>query len=271
MKKLGVCKLTGEYGQFIKAHLIPQALTKPEINGKVMREIGEGYRAKKATSSWYDAEIVTQNGEDILTEFDTAAIRELRKHKLIWSSWNGNELPDDLLTKMNHSYGIRKLDEIDHKSLRLFFLSLLWRSCASKRVGFNEISLPEDDIANLKKMLINRDAGQYFYFPILLVQLSTKGKIHNHTPLIEDFTVEPIYGQGPEQTFKIVRFYFDGLVVHIRLTKDEEKTRNSGNVFIGRSKELLLTTITYDESFQKQNMQAIQDRHQLEAKNGLLK
>lgn len=270
MKKSGLCKLTGEYGQFIKAHLIPQALTKPEINGKVMREIGEGYRAKKANSSWYDSEIVTQSGEDILTEFDTAAIIELRKQKLIWSSWSENELPDDLLTKMNDSYGIRKLDNVDHQTLRLFFLSLLWRSCASKRVGFNEISLPEDDIANLKQMLINRDAGQYFYFPILLVQLSTKGKIHNHSPLIEDFTVEP-YGQGPGLTFKIVRFYFDGLVVHIRLTKDEEWTRNSGNVFIGRSNELLLTTITYDMSFQKQNMQAIQDRHQFEAKNGILK
>lgn len=271
MKKMGVCKLTGEYGQFIKAHLIPQALTKPEINGKVMREIGEGYRAKKATSSWYDAEIVTQNGEDILTEFDTAAIRELRKQKLIWSSWNENELPANLSTKINDNYGIRKLDEVDHKALRLFILSLLWRSCASKRSGFSEISLPEEDLTILKQMLINRDTGQYFYFPIILVQLSTKGKIHNLTPLMEDFTVKPIYGQDPEQTFQIVRFYFDGLVVHIRLTKDEESTRNSGNIFIGRSKELLLTTITYDLSFQKQHMLAIQDRHQMEAKNGLLR
>ncbi|WP_373357885.1 hypothetical protein ACEN3H_13650 [Acinetobacter lactucae] len=270
-EKSGICKLSGEYGKFIKSHLIPQALTKPEINGAIMKEIGESYRAKKATSSWYDMEIVTQKGEEILTEFDTAAIKELRKHKLIWSSWNNDKLPNELLNKINDTYGTRRLNEVDHKTLRLFILSLLWRSCVSKRAGFNEIDLPENDLRTLKEMLINRDGGQYFYFPITLIQLSTKGKIHNQTPFIDELTVKPIIEDGPEQSYPIVRYYFDGLVIHIRLTKDEESIKNSGNLFIGKDKELFLITVTYDASFQKQNMEAIQERHQSEAVNNLLK
>ncbi|EPG7852934.1 hypothetical protein [Acinetobacter baumannii] len=271
MKKFGICKLTGEYGQFIKSHLIPQALTKPEIKGGIMKEIGEGYRAKKATSSWYDSEIVTKNGEDILTEFDTAAIKELRKHKLIWSSWSENELPANLFNKFTDTHGIRRLEEVDHTTLRLFILSLLWRTCVSQRVGFNEINLPEDELSILKEMLIKRDAGQYFFFPITLIQLSTKGKIHNQTPFIDELTVKPIFNEGVEQSYPIIRYYFDGLVVHIRLTKDEESTKNLGNLFIGKDKDLLLTTVTYEESFQNQNMKAIQNRHLFEDINGLLK
>ncbi|HAV4459572.1 TPA: hypothetical protein ACIFCT_002740 [Acinetobacter baumannii] len=271
MKKFGICKLTGEYGQFIKSHLIPQALTKPEIKGGIMKEIGEGLRAKKATSSWYDSEIVTKHGEDILTEFDTAAIKELRKHKLIWSSWNDSELPENLMDKISDIHGIRKLEEVDHKTLRLFILSLLWRSCVSQRAGFNEICLPEDELRILKEMLINRDAGQYFYFPITLIQLSTKGKIHNQTPFIDELIVKPIFDEDIEKSYPIIRYYFDGLVVHIRLTKDEESAKNVGNLFIGNDKDLLLTTVTYDESFQNQNMKAIQNRHIFEATNGLLK
>ena len=61
-----------------------------------MIEIGKELRKKKAWSSWYDYEMVTQNGEDILTEFDTKAILELRKHKLVWSSFINNELGDSI-------------------------------------------------------------------------------------------------------------------------------------------------------------------------------
>ncbi|WP_284880341.1 hypothetical protein [Acinetobacter variabilis] len=113
MKREGQCKLTLENGKFIKSHLIPQALTKPEIRGGIMKQIGEGTRPKKATSSWYDYELVTRAGEDILTEFDTAAINILRNHQLIWSSWGESFISNDSIF-----YSIMILDSmVDNQPL----------------------------------------------------------------------------------------------------------------------------------------------------------
>ncbi|MGZ7881818.1 hypothetical protein [Acinetobacter soli] len=269
-KKSGVCKLTGEYGQFIKSHLIPQALTKPEIKGAIMREIGDGFRAKKATSSWYDPEIVTRSGEDILTYYDTAAVTELRKHKLVWSSWKDENLPKDDVEEINEDYSLRHIEGINTDLLRLFILSLVWRSCVTKKSGFEEISLPEDDLNKIREMLINKNPGEYYYFPIILTQLSTKGEIHNQAPSKNIFRSNPSIDEKSEE-YEIFRFYFDGLIAHIRLTKDKEITRGQNNLILGYSESLLALTITYDTSFQKQNFEAVKERHFYELNNNLLK
>lgn len=112
------------------------------------------------------------------------------------------------MDKISDIHGIRKLEEVDHKTLRLFILSLLWRSCVSNRAGFNEICLPEDELRILKEMLINRDAGQYFYFPITLIQLSTKGKIHNQTPFIDELIVKPIFDEDIENVISYYKILF---------------------------------------------------------------
>jgi hypothetical protein len=84
--KEGICKLTGEKGKFVKSHIIPAALTTPEGTGPLTQG-GRGRPPIRRWSSWYDPCLVTQAGEAILAEYDNWAIQELRKNKLIWSSW----------------------------------------------------------------------------------------------------------------------------------------------------------------------------------------
>jgi hypothetical protein len=71
------------------------------------------------------------------------------------------------------SHGFRNIVEIDRHTLRLFFLSLLWRSGASKRKEVAEIDVPSDDLEKLRLMLLNKNAGSLSFYPAVLVQLST--------------------------------------------------------------------------------------------------
>jgi hypothetical protein len=85
----GVCKLTGTHGKFVKCHIIPAALTPPEVKGDPLHQGGQG-RSVRRISSWYDKALVTRAGEEFLRDLDTWGIRELRQQKLIWSSWGAH-------------------------------------------------------------------------------------------------------------------------------------------------------------------------------------
>ena len=53
----------------------------------------------------------------------------------------------------------------------------------------------------------------------------------------------------------IYRFYFDGLIVHYhRYASDNGETAKLGNIIVGARRELVLTTIEYEYSFQYENM-----------------
>ncbi|MDQ8942885.1 hypothetical protein [Acinetobacter soli] len=263
MKKEGQCKLTLEYGRFIKSHLIPQALTRPEVRGGIMKQIGEGSIPKKATSSWYDYELVIRQGEDILTEFDTAAIQILRNNQLIWGGWE-LEFNSEHSTfyKIDDHSGVREFSNLDWKSLRLFALSLLWRACNTTQKCFSEISIPKKDLEKIRLLLINRDVGAIHFYPIKLCQLSTKGKIHNQTPFIRKFDLPKRCEVTRSRHLNIVRFYFDGLVMHIHLSKTLKQIENFDCQILGFDPQsLIVPTVTYETSFQRENLENIVDSY----------
>src|SRR5690349_7493336 len=125
-KQSGVCKLTLTEGAFVDSHLIPKALTRTEQQGLPFVQYRSGARPRKRWSSWYDPQLVTESGENILAAIDTWAIAELRKHKLVWSGWGESRALGPLHCPIvGTAWGIRKLDGINRSRLRFFFLSLL--------------------------------------------------------------------------------------------------------------------------------------------------
>ena len=264
MRKEGQCKLTLEYGKFIKSHLIPQALTKPEVRGGIMKQIGEGSHPKKATSSWYDYELVIRQGEDILTEFDTAAINILRTNQLIWGGWEQQfNSADSTFHIIDNNYGVREFSNLDWKNLRLFALSLLWRACNTTQNGFCEVSIPKNDLEKIRLLLVNRDAGAIHFYPIKFCQLSTKGKIHNQTPFIRKFELPKRCEVTRSRHLNIVRFYFDGLVMHIHLSKTLRQIKGFDHQILGLDPQsFIVPTVTYEVSFQRENLENILDLYE---------
>jgi len=254
----GVCKLTGLSGKYVKAHLLPRALTKPTSPGAPFVENGAGgRRPKRAWSSWYDTELVTADGEAILAEFDNWAITELRKHKLIWSGWGPLQVlpfgPDhDPIPGTD--WGIRKLKDADFKKLRLFFLSLLWRAAASTRDGFAEITLPSEELAELGSRLVARDPNPPAYFAVHLIQLFTLGEAHNLAPLSRTKRI-PAYGDVQEHKIPFFRIYFEGLIAHIHPNSDSNYDgEKMGTLVLGQEEFTTVPTVKFEGSFQRENI-----------------
>lgn len=256
--RIGVCKLTGTKGSFVESHIIPKALTKPERKGRPFIQLEPGKPPIRRWSSWYDPALVTQIGEDILTELDTWGISELRRRKLVWSSWGASRELGDLHRKITGSpWGIRKLEDFDSVRMRRFLLSLLWRAAASDLPEFSSVTLPTDDLERLRQVVCFASAEPISFYPAQLTQLSTMGPIHNHAPVMQikssprlKATVEG--EESAEIIIPIFRFYFDGLVVHFHAhSSDNGFTADIGNFIVGAENTLLVTTQTYSESFHR--------------------
>jgi hypothetical protein len=214
---MGKCKLTGSDGEFVDAHIIPKALTRHSRSGEYFIETGNGQRPSKKFSSWYDTGLVTREGEDYLSRLDDFAIRELRQHKLIWSGRTpGDSLDGFEIVDQDSGRGLRVVDGIDAYRLRLFFLSLLWRACASDRHEFSEIVLPDEDLERLRRMILNSDPEPWHFYPIYLTQFSTFGDNHNHSPTAASLDIPNTDGSKVVGRMNTYRFYFDGLIAHIR-------------------------------------------------------
>jgi len=258
-KKLGICKLTLESGTFVDSHLIPKALTKPVQKGFPFVQFQSGAPPVRRWSSWYDPELVTHEGEKILEKLDTWAITEFQKNKLIWSSWGTDCTLGSLHTPIgNSSWGIREVKGIDPKRLRLFFLSLLWRAAATSRGEFADVQLPPEDLEQLRHMICSHDVEPISFYPVQLTQLSTIGIIHNHAPIADAKRIPSIELGTFTRSLQIYRFYFDGLIAHIhRHASDDGTTSSLGNLIVGAEETLIISTQTYEGSYQGENLAAI--------------
>jgi hypothetical protein len=255
---IGLCKLTGETGEFVNSHLYPAALTRPAVKGAPLIQSGEGVRPIRRWSSWSDRKLVTQKGEDILQGLDDRGIKELRRLKLIWSGWGPMTSLGALQKSIPETpWGARRVDVSDSRQLRLFFLSILWRAAATDRREFSEVALPEADLETLRKMLVSGDAGVLSFYPVQLTQLSTLGVIHNLSPFANDKEV-PLPDNAPPRIMPIFRFYFDGLIFHVhRHASDDGYSEKVRNLMVGGDNSLIVSTVTYEESFQRRNFSVV--------------
>lgn len=255
-KKIGTCKLTGDTGKFVKSHIIPRALTLPRSGGQGFAQLGQRKPPVRRFDSWYDSELVTQVGEDILTDYDTFAIKELRRLKLIWQSWGPMEkLAVPEFEKIPGTpNGIRRVQFNDPNKMRLFLLSLLWRAVASDRPEFDEIRLSASQTRRLRGVVRDGRADlKDSFIPIVLNQISTRGLTHNHGP-IADIKQPVKIGKFRSKPLRIFRFYFDGLSVHFHPDVDDEAVQGLRPTMVGPTDATILSTVTWEGSWQARNL-----------------
>ncbi|ABF07202.1 hypothetical protein ACUXAV_006741 [Cupriavidus metallidurans] len=261
--RAGICKLTGQHGIFLKSHIIPAALTRKDKSAPFI-EAGNGRPPKRTWNSWFDSELVIQRGEKILTEFDTWAIANMRRAKLVWSGWGESTVLEpsmdfsathQLLEEHDNHLGVHSIQGIDTARLRLFLLSLLWRAAVTKRPEFEEIKLPAGDEQQLRRMLLEGTAEPADFYPITLTQLSTLGPHHNQTPIYRDYHFGPDAERGlpPAKTY---RFYFDGLIAIVFLPGYSPDLYEGISAIAvgGKPDRLDVVTVPFEHSFQHENM-----------------
>jgi len=241
---------------------MPKALSRLGQRGNPSFQIAIGARPVRRWNSWYDPELVTQAGEKILMDLDTWAISELRKHKLVWSSWGSAQTLGGLHTPIADSgWGIRRVNGINPKKLRLFFLSLLWRAAATSRPEFAGVQMPADDLEQLRIMLCSSDPEPISFYPSQLTQLSTVGDMHNYAPIADVKTIPSLEEGGVPRDLPFFRFYFDGLIAHThRHASDDGFTASLGHMIVGGDKKLTFGTQTYERSMQASTVNSVVTR-----------
>jgi len=233
--KEGICSLTGKHGKFVKAHILPRALTRLSRTGEKARETELGGTPKLRPPTWYDGELVIREGEDILEAIDTPAIETLRNHILIWSSFSCDEpfSPEDFAVH-GEKFSLRgiEINNIDADKLRLFFLSIVWRAAASSRPEFKHLQLEPAVLEDVRHRVSLRSPGMALEYPIVLDQIITRGEEHNRTPIRESFEFPE--GEGWSAiSVPSIRIYMDGLVATVLLTKDKNLAQRLDRLCLG--------------------------------------
>ena len=244
----GRCKLTGKLGRFVKCHIIPEAVTRAERKGAHLVQFGTGKPTRRWTS-WYDPELVTAQGEGILARYDSWAIAQLRRHKLIWSSWGSSQAlaADDFRPFPPSPWGLRSIRNFDTAKLRLFYLSVLWRVAATNLPEFAQIQLPNEEIDQLRTMLLEGSIEPLTFYPISLIQISTRGTAHNRPPVSQTKRLVE-----PEENVPIVRIYFDGLIAHLHgASEHASRAIELGPIIIGNEDRMTINTVAYEDSSQR--------------------
>jgi hypothetical protein len=254
-KRVGRCALTGEQGSFIKSHLLPRALTPPRSGGTPFPQIGSGKRPVKRLDSWYDLELVTKAGEDILTAYDTYAINELRRLKLVWQSWGPmlSLSTSDYGVFPAEPYGLRLVRFSDVGRMRRFLLSLLWRAVATSLPEFSEIQVSASNLRRLRRYVRDGDDPPVDFFPATLTQLADRGPSHNLGPLAQ---VKPGVQLGSVRTrdLPIFRFYFDGLIVHFHRDVGPEDIAGMEPFIVGAREATTISTVRSASSWELKNL-----------------
>lgn len=253
MTGYGLCQLTGKHGKYVRAHVIPEALTKPSISGESFIQAGRGERPVRRWTSWYDPKIVTADGERILADYDDWGITELRRLNLVWSSLgklNVAEFEDWNATR-NAGHGVRIFDYANGDKLRLFLLSILWRAAVSRLPEFRYIRVPKRQLDRLGKMLIDQDPKPYFMFSACLIQLSNIGPRHNFTPMAGKKQA----GSSKKGHVRIFRFYLDGLACHFHRDTKVQDWRGMGDLCVQGGEQLGVITVPFECSLQNEIME----------------
>lgn len=250
-KFFGTCKLTGAEDKLVKAHIIPQAFTRPSRSGSPLYQSSKGNGYRRRWTSWYDSTILSREGEDYFAKLDDLAVKALREAKLVWSGWHFPPHDIQSFAPMMPSHGIRTITLNQQEALCRFFWSVAWRASVSNIEDMRDFRLPIE-IEEKVGTAIVEEAIDCQQFQVSLTKLSSKGEPHNQSP----FLSEKEFGlmqSGEPRFVPIARLYMDGLIAHLHLTQMPTEDNSDIGIYLGESKKLGVSTITYEASFQYEN------------------
>lgn len=157
------CKLTGNEGKGVRAHIIPKsfyAIDPEETQPVRLITNAKGHYPRRVPIGVYDTTIVTEEGERIFTEWDDYASGLLLENKTAFEplAHNGETVAF-------------QITEYDYHKLKLFFLSVLWRASASSQHFFRRVNLgPHEE--SIRNALLEGNPGDSECFSVCLAKWS---------------------------------------------------------------------------------------------------
>ncbi len=158
------CKFCLKDKKLINAHIIPRCFF------ETMRDQGDnrpfqllsnttGEYLKKSQIGLYDKNILCEDCEKVFQKYDDYACKILLSNNI-----NDN----DYILGPNEKRIGYKLENVDYKNLKLFFLSVLWRASISKRKEFKKVDTGISFENCLKVMIKNSNPGNIDDFLVVI-------------------------------------------------------------------------------------------------------
>lgn len=161
------CKLCSQEKPLIeKSHIIPRQffhkMSENIVNDfgdvphgeRVGRTYSKETKSKQAQSGIHVPDILCKDCEQKLGVLDNYAQTILLKSKFILIE--------------NEAKTVWKLPNVDYKKLKLFFISVVWRSHICNHPFFQEVNLTDSLESDLRDIIIREEPGDENKFPILL-------------------------------------------------------------------------------------------------------
>jgi hypothetical protein len=119
--------------------------------------LGQKRKPKQSQSGIYDSKILCSQCEDLIGPWDRYA-QELFLQRFPRKPYIAED-----------GKSFYSILEYDYKSLKLFFLSVLWRSAVSTHEFFAGINIEECE-ERLRSMLLAQNPGSSFEFPVMVIR-----------------------------------------------------------------------------------------------------
>jgi hypothetical protein len=153
-----ICRFCGHDKKLVKAHIIPEGFFRSLRQGKDMPRLLSSSRhahPKKIPIGVYDTEILCETCERLFQHWDQYGQEFFaRKHR----DWKPLSI---------HGHRIYEIHDYDYASLKLFFVSILWRASVSGQDFFKRVNLgPLEDTA--KRLIAEATPGSADDFSVLL-------------------------------------------------------------------------------------------------------
>lgn len=157
------CKFCLQDKKLIDAHIIPRCFFEAMRDRRDNQPFQllsntQNEHLQKLWIGSYDKNILCEECEKVFQKWDNYACKIL-----LSNIHNGDYILDSNGGKVGY-----KLENIDYKKLKLFFLSVLWRASVSKRKEFKKVNTSRLFENRLKIMIKNSDPGSTNDFLVVI-------------------------------------------------------------------------------------------------------
>lgn len=196
-----VCRLCGFDEPTIRSHIIPESLYPlsrgPDREPMVIVS-NDAPIARRSPTGIYDPDIVCQNCERRFAPWDDYAQRLFKT-------------PIPAEAAIAHDGNIIGWQlPVEYSSLKLFFISLLWRAHTTKQFFFTEINVGPF-AARLREMILSADPGPADEFSVVL------DKFDDHSAATA--ILHPFWERQGSEGVRYYRFYLAGYVAGIKVDR----------------------------------------------------
>ncbi len=154
-----ICKLTGKNGKPVKAHIIPKAFFINDGKGGYIFSPKDWNDTttthKRSLIGVYDQKILIDEGERYFANVDDYAAKFLLNKK----NNNVGKIGEFILLGGQPFCLKIGAKDYDEATLRLFFISVLWRAGVSQNPFYENVDLGVEHEEKLRGLILNQDPG----------------------------------------------------------------------------------------------------------------